>query len=302
MSSGFRRSLGLYIELLRIYNVKLLLSSFTLLVIQVGFLSWYTPILINEWFHYLAPVIYSLLFWDDALFTPISGPLADTWGRKKLIVIGTSFYPIGTLLLILGMVLKILGSDVVIATILVALGLVLALGVSSVTHPATSALLMESVDADKRATANSMFTMVHSIVLSTGSILFAYLLSVLGVLEIFIFIFALSTLATILRLYLRETFTETTGSSKLTEVFRVMKRNMVSGFKYSPVRALLTLSLVISVGHGIIFFATPLYLTQNLGFSEIAIGSIYALIPLLRIFLPQHQGLLVTENPTSHWR
>jgi MFS family permease len=156
----------------------LLLSSFTLLVIQVGFLSWYTPILINEWFHYLAPVIYSLLFWDDALFTLISGPLADTWGRKKLIVIGTSFYPIGTLLLILGMVLKTLGFDVVIATILVALGLMLALGVSSVSHPATSALLMESVDADKRATTSSMFVLIENIVLSTGSILFAYLLSV----------------------------------------------------------------------------------------------------------------------------
>ena len=207
----------------------------------MGFLSWYTPILINEWFHYLAPVIYSLLFWDDALSTPISGPLADTWGRKRLIMIGTPFHPIGTLLLILGMVLKTLGFDVVIATVLFALGLMLALGVSSVSHPAASALLMESVDADKRATANPMFILIHSIVLSTGSILFAYLLSVLGVLEVFILIFALSTLATILRLYLRETFTETISSSELIEVFRVMKRNMVNGFKCPPVRALLSL-------------------------------------------------------------
>ena len=275
----------------------MLLPSLTLLVIQMGFLSWYTPILINEWFHYLAPVIYSLLFWDDALSTLISGPLADTWGRKRLIMIGTPFHPIGTLLLILGMVLKILGFGVMVATMLVTLGLVLALGTSAVASPATSALLMESVNADKRATANSMFFLVENIVLSTGSILFAYLLNAFGVLKTFILIYALSTLATILRLYLRETFTETISSSELIEVFRVMKRNMVNGSRYPPVRALLTLPLVIGVGHGIILFATPLYLTQNLGFSEIAVGSIYALIPLLRIFMSPISGIVSDRKP-----
>jgi len=297
MSSGFRRSLGLYIEPLHIYNVKLLLFSFTLLAIQMGFLSWYTPVLVNEWFYYWAPVVYSLLFWDDALFTLISGPLADAWGRKRLIVIGTSFYPIGTLLLILGMVLKILGLGVMVATMLVALGLVLALGTSAVASPAASALLMESVDADKRATANSMFFLVENIVLSIGSILFAYLLNAFGVLKTFILIFALSTLATISRMFLRETFTETTGGTKLIEFLFIMKRNVISGFRYSPIRALLILSLVIGVGHGIIFFVTPLYLIQNLGFSEIAIGSIYALIPLLRIFLSPISGYVGDRKP-----
>jgi len=293
----FFNILHTYAELIRIHNIKLLVSSFTLLVISIGFLSWYTPILTDRYFHYWAHVIVTLLLVDDALFALISGPLADTWGRKRVAVAGTLFYPTGFSLIVFGMVLDTLGSSSLVANVLIALGLVLAMGVTTLASPAATALLMESVDPDRRGTAYSMFLLIESIVLSSGSILFAYLLDVLGPLRVFLLVLALSTISTVLRLFLRETLTGIKSGSGLTEFLRTARRNVVHSFKNPLTRLLLIFSLVVGVGHGIIFFVVPLYLSQRLGFSVTEIGLLYALIPLLRVFLSPVSGPLADRRP-----
>lgn len=282
-----------YSEVLRVYNVKLLIFSFSLIAISMGFLSWYIPILANEWFYYWAPIIYALLLVDDALFSLISGTLADIWGRKKLLLAGTLFYPFGLFLLVLGMSINL--------SIAVVLGLILALGVSSVASPAATTLLMESVDTDKRARSLSIFFLIENVVLSVGSFLFSYLLIKLGPLLVFLLIFILTVFATQLRLFVKETLKSTVnfpqGKRLLRESFKIAKNGLLQGPKRPLVRYLLIFSTIIGIAHGAIAFVVPLFLSQELGFNEMELGFLYALIPLLRIPLSLVSGPLSDKNP-----
>ncbi len=276
------REIREYIAVIYNRNVALLLLSFPLIVAPMGFLSWYSPVFTDELFHSWAPLLYALFLLDDALFLSISGVLSDMWGRRIILVIGMLFYPLGMFLVLLGLTLG--------NSILIALGLILALGISSLASPAGTSLLMESLEVERRARALSLFFLIENIFLLTGSSLFGLLLPALGVHQVFLIFFLLSAVAVLIRAQVRETLVL---SDKIKLRDRIAElRSIISILKDARVKLLIAFDALLGISHGTIAFVVPLFFAHDIHLSEVEIGFLYGLIPALRIFLSPIAGTI----------
>ena len=264
-------------------NILFLVISFALLSSSMGLLSWYIPILLTHKLGTLSAIIFSFLFVDDMVFALVSGTLADVYGRKPLVVIGTLFLVIGFALIDFSLRID--------NNILLSLGLVLGVGVASVTRPAATSLLMESCSPEFRGRVLSIFSVIENLALAVGSGVYGFLLTYLGNIGVFDLMLLLGLVALSARLFLVETLKTKSSTGRI--ISYVMSKYVDALKNYSYI---LSFDLLVGLAQGAVFYAFPLYLSDVLKLNSMMIGSLYAIIPIARLVLSPVAGWITDVN------
>lgn len=275
MSSPGKVGIYRYRAVLSSRNILLLIIRTPLLALATAFYSWYIPILIEKTgsAHYVG-IAYSLA---AALTTPISfisGALADVYGRKKLIVAGTSMISIAITILILPPELSV---SVLVASLL------LRELASTIVSSAIFAITSESVREELLGTAFSLRTFVLQASSAAASLFLGFLS---GNLYLFLTIAVINSwLALLASIFLKETL-RTRGNRSVSENLKMIPANLKRLGEMGTVLmcvATITILTALSTGLGVYM---PIILKKVLGLEEWQIGILYAVSGPLAFITP----------------
>ena len=279
--------------LLKEKNVAVLAMSSVALGFMRGPLDWLLPlVLLEKGNPVLVGVAFALANADDTVMALIGGPLADRHGRRPVILLSTSFYILGCLVL-----LGAVASEGFIAAALVLLATILLFGATGVSTGAASALVAESAGPHALGKVFSGLAVCGRLARATGSLVLGLVIAAdrnLGVLVM------LGCACASLFLYsrLKETLPPQVGLEPGTAFTTHLKESL------SAIRSILPLGLLALLGvialngfaHGATGHYYPLYLVSRLELTEVQIGSLYAVMMVLQSAMLPVAGSFVDRH------
>jgi len=223
----------------------------------------------------LLALVFSIQTLIGGVLSIISGVLSDTYGRKPMILLGSSMGLLGVLFFFLYLTLS---SPIV--GILFIIGIIIYFSAGSVSGAASNALLTESISENYLGRASSFLSIsfIGSIVL--GSIFFPFLTQWYGLLFSLVLSLILVTLFFFSRLFLIETLRKKVKEGSIREFFL----NSMKSIKYTFTKKEVSfLSLYVVVGGlftGISVFL-PSYLKDVMHLRDEIIGLYFSLSAII---------------------
>jgi MFS family permease len=274
-------------------NVALLATTALLLGFMRGPLDWLLPLLLLERGDpLLVGAAFALANVDDTVMAFIGGPLGDRHGRKPVILLSTSFYVLGCLVL-----LAAVSSQGLLAMVLVTLAAVLLYGATGVSAGPYSALVAESVDPHMTGRVFSGLALCGRLARASGSLVLGLVLAVSQNLALLVMLVC-AGVSLLLYLRLKETLVRQGGLDTGASFARHLRESL------SAIRSMLPLGLLALLGvialngfaHGTTGHFYPPFLSERLGLAGTQIALLYSLmmvsqavvLPLAGWFVDRH--------------
>ncbi len=266
-------------ELLKESNVPVLALSALALGFMRGPLDWMLPLLILEKGDpMLIGVIFALANADDTVMAFLGGPLADRYGRRPIIMLSTSFYVVGCLVLLVAVV-----SEGLVAIVLISLAAVLLYGVTGVSAGPYSALLAESVGSRSTGKAFAWLALCGRLARASGSLVLGFLLTANRDLGLLVML-GCASVGLLLHSQLKETLLLPRGWDSGAS-FTAHAKEFFAGVRCMlPLGLLALLGVIVltGLGQGLTGNYYPPYLGEQLGLDEAQIGLLYSIMMVLQ--------------------
>ncbi|MBU7042527.1 MAG: MFS transporter [Theionarchaea archaeon] len=263
------------------------ISTFFLSFVM-GFLRWYLPIrLILMGNAVFAGLCFAIANIDDVIFSLLGGILADRKGRKPVIMLSTSFYLLGTVLLFLSFQTQ---SH---ALIILLLSTVFLWGVTGLSSGTNSALIAESTQEHQYGTAFSTYAMCGHAGTITGSFILALVLELYGVSYVCYLIMGTSFIGLLITFWLHETLMSKKKTALEISSFLDTFKSLKTMTFIVPVLIFVVLN-GISLGTSGHFFS--IFMKDGLHIDEPYIGSLYAFIPLIQLLFQPIAGIITDKK------
>ncbi|MGB9729112.1 MAG: MFS transporter [Thermoprotei archaeon] len=271
--------------MIRNRNLTLLAISSLIIGIPYGFMYWALPLIIaHVGGSTIVGFIYSVGFLFSTLSSLIGGILADIYGRKLLIIIGTIIY-------LISMIIPIIFSHTIFMVIMITVLYFTALSISS---GALQALIAESSPKDLLDMAYSIIstaTLFGSII---GSFSLGYIFQKISTINTFVIASLLVLSALFLRLMLIENYTvQVKKTMNLTDI-RMVFKELKNLFRNKLI--LITIITIIASLESNIdgpYYSIYMKIVQKI--DEINIGIAFSIIPFIMAIMNITAGKLIDK-------
>ncbi|HHW58446.1 MAG TPA: MFS transporter [Clostridia bacterium] len=278
-----------YFSLLCKRNIVIMVSSNMAIGLMDGPMRWLLPLLLMEkGGPFLVGLSFSIANFGDTVIAIFGGQFSDRFGRKKMLVISSLFYTIGSCFLLFafwqgGLIFIIIG---MIATIFI-------YGLSGISSGSTLALITESISDEDAGKALSLVSFGGLMGRILGSSFIGILFKTKPV-EALIVMTVFSAISVLLRLQLKETLQlKSIGRGisligHLKDTVNAVK--MLGSFCILSIIALIGLNgLSLSICGN---YYSP-YLTENFGLDSAKIGVIFSVLGVIQLILTPVAGIIV---------
>ncbi len=259
-------------------NVVILYITGFLMSIVFGFLIWYLPLVISKYYGIIMlGYAYSLTNVLLAVSSLIGGYVADIIGRKIALIFSAICLTFSTISLLM------IEQSFVAAF----LSIILLMLSSSLRGPAAPSLLTESVSQDKSSRFLSLAAFFSTCGMSMGSLVYGYLLTMVGVEAIYLILIVTSVLVVVLCSFLTE-INIRRGKSREISFPKMI-------FHSTPYVCLLITASLWALASSIVEpYLAPVY-EQVLKLDVNIIGLVYAITFVLRLVVTSFAGFLIEK-------
>jgi len=289
LGGPFRKIVGMFKQ----KNVALLAVAAIALGFVRGPLDWLLPLLLLEKGNpVLLGAAFALANVDDTVMAFIGGPLADRHGRRPVILLSTSSYVLGCLVLLVAV-----ASEGLPAMVLVTLAVILLYGTTGISAGPYSALVAESVGPHTTGRVFSGLALCGRLARAGGSLLLGLILAANRNLGLLIML-GCACVSLLLYFRLKETLLTRSGPNTGTSFTDHLKESLSGIRSMLPLGLLALLGVIVLNGfaHGTTGHFYPPFLSERLGLVDAQIALLYSAMMVIQAVILPFAGWFVDRH------